>query len=84
MSKIFHESQKNPPVPPPTYLMYGPLYFLKKLSSYTFKASFKKVILMHSEKMKGKNMKKVCEIVFFGTLQDAIFQLHYRLTFKRL
>ena len=25
MLKIFHDPQKNPPVPPPTYLMYGPL-----------------------------------------------------------
>ena len=25
MSKIFHGPHKNPPAPPPTYLMYGPL-----------------------------------------------------------
>ena len=25
MPKIFHGSHKNPPAPPPTYLMYGPL-----------------------------------------------------------
>ena len=26
MPKIFHDPHKNPPAPPPTYLMYGPLY----------------------------------------------------------
>ena len=25
MPKIFHDPHKNPPAPPPTYLMYGPL-----------------------------------------------------------
>ena len=25
MPKIFHGPHKNPPGPPPTYLMYGPL-----------------------------------------------------------
>ena len=42
MSKIFHESQKNPPVPPPTYLMYGPLYFLKKTVLVHFQSLFQK------------------------------------------
>ena len=26
--KIFHGPHKTPPAPPPTYLMYGPLYTL--------------------------------------------------------
>ena len=25
MPKIFHDPHKNPPAPPPTYLMYAPL-----------------------------------------------------------
>ena len=51
----------------------------KKLCSYTFKASSKELILMHSEKMKAKNM-SMCESVFFVKLQDGILQLHHRLT----
>ena len=34
MPKIFHDPHKNPPVPPPTYLMYGPLEALEKDVKY--------------------------------------------------
>ena len=27
MPKMFHDPNKNPPAPPPTYLMYGPLLY---------------------------------------------------------
>ena len=33
MPKIFHGPHKNPPAPPPTYLMYGPLGSALKLLS---------------------------------------------------
>ena len=31
MPKVFHDPHKNPPVPPPTYLMYGPLVKLRRV-----------------------------------------------------
>ena len=37
MFKIFHDPHKNPPVPPPTYLMYGPLDAIVTLAENGFK-----------------------------------------------
>ena len=39
---------------------------------------------MHSEKMKAKYMKKMCEKVFFVNLQAGISQLHYKLTSSQI
>ena len=35
MPKIFHGPHKNPPAPPPTYLMYGPLPKQEDINSMT-------------------------------------------------
>ena len=37
MPKIFHDPHKNPPAPPPTYLMYGPLMSSCKFCHITIK-----------------------------------------------
>ena len=52
----------------------------KKLCSNTFKASSEEAILMHSEKIRLKYMKRMCERLLFVKLQVDILQVHYRLT----
>ena len=49
MPKIFHDPYKNPPAPPPTYIMYGPLWVRRPFPAvfyeqYVFKAFCAKVI----------------------------------------
>ena len=49
-------------------------------TTFRWKRLLKEVIVMHSEKMKAKYMKKDAWKSFFVSLQADILQLHYRLT----
>ena len=51
MPKIFHDPTKNPPVFPPTYLMYGPLLtrtFLKLTKNSYFAERLLMTIILHA------------------------------------
>ena len=52
----------------------------KKLCSHTFKASSEKVIVCILRKWRLNARKRVCERVFFVSLQVGISRLHYNLT----
>ena len=51
MPKMFHDPTKNPPVFPPTYLMYGPLLtrtFLKLTKNSYFSERLLMTIILHA------------------------------------
>ena len=44
MPKTFHDPHKNPPAPPSTYLIYGPLISLSNIAKIShFTPIFKKI-----------------------------------------
>ena len=55
MPKIFHGPHKNPPAPPPTYLMYGPLNVSNSLNPFMASGNKRSYILKVGPSPSKKN-----------------------------